>query len=693
MRSIARQGAMALLAALAGSLPARAQMQSAPESRPEERLVVLDVPYVAQSAALCGGAAVAMLLRYWGERNIRAEDFGPLVTPAGDGIRAADLVDAVRDRGWFAQPFTGDGAIVRAHVEAGRPIITLIEVAPAIFHYVVLVAWAEDGVLLHDPALAPFRSYDVATFMRAWSASGYWSLIVQPHDSATSSGTRSTAPPAPPTLAGRAAPTVTIAHAAADCTALLDLGVAAARRDDLATADRVFDTASERCPGSARVLLERAGLRFRQERYHEAAALAEAAVAADPTDAHAFLILAASRFLLGDAESSLDAWNRAGTPALDLTTISGLERMRFRVVADAIGIVPGQTITSAALRRARRRVLALPAVQRARVDYKPAENGLAEIDVAIAERPAYPRTRHELLAVASRLIAHGELQLDFVGIAGAGERWQGFWRWSDARPALNVSLSMPGPHGLGVWALEGGRSTESYALDPAGARNAITRRSVAVGLSDWISGHSAWNVGASVDHWDDRGAFGSAILGGRAATMDDDFSVAINLAGWAGSSQPFGRVSLDASARIPVTGALEAAIAGTFAYVSNGAPRDLWSGAGTGHGRTPLLRAHPLLDRADRISSDFFAPGLFSASIEARRWLLVPLPGLSLGVAGFLDAAAVFGTASARNSVDAGAGMRVRLGDTGILRIDFAVGITERARAFSLGFQPSAHSR
>jgi hypothetical protein len=37
--------------------------------------VLLDVPFVAQTEALCGGASVAMVQRYWGAREVSAADF------------------------------------------------------------------------------------------------------------------------------------------------------------------------------------------------------------------------------------------------------------------------------------------------------------------------------------------------------------------------------------------------------------------------------------------------------------------------------------------------------------------------------------------------------------------------------------------------------------------------------------------
>ena len=43
-----------------------------PSSLHAQSLTVLDVPFIAQSELLCGGAAAAMVMRYWGERGVDA---------------------------------------------------------------------------------------------------------------------------------------------------------------------------------------------------------------------------------------------------------------------------------------------------------------------------------------------------------------------------------------------------------------------------------------------------------------------------------------------------------------------------------------------------------------------------------------------------------------------------------------------
>src|SRR6185436_3333594 len=51
---------------------------------------VLDVPFVPQSPALCGGAALAMVIRYWDGPAVLAGDFADRIAPEGKGIRTED---------------------------------------------------------------------------------------------------------------------------------------------------------------------------------------------------------------------------------------------------------------------------------------------------------------------------------------------------------------------------------------------------------------------------------------------------------------------------------------------------------------------------------------------------------------------------------------------------------------------------
>src|SRR5262247_4525503 len=143
-------------------------------------LSLLDVPFIAQSEMLCGGAAAAMVMRYWGERGIDAESFQSLVDAKAGGIRTDVLAANLRGRAWNATALEGSSDTIAQELQQGRPVIVLLEDRPRTYHYVVVVARNADGVVFHDPARAPFRVMTAADFDKRWSAARRWMLVVTP---------------------------------------------------------------------------------------------------------------------------------------------------------------------------------------------------------------------------------------------------------------------------------------------------------------------------------------------------------------------------------------------------------------------------------------------------------------------------------------------------------------------------------
>src|SRR5258705_7945114 len=83
----------------------------------------IDVPFLPQTDALCGGAATAMVFRYWGDAHADVEAFTPLVDRRAGGIANDALVDAVRGRGWRVGRTEGSTESLRAHLANGEPVI------------------------------------------------------------------------------------------------------------------------------------------------------------------------------------------------------------------------------------------------------------------------------------------------------------------------------------------------------------------------------------------------------------------------------------------------------------------------------------------------------------------------------------------------------------------------------------------
>jgi hypothetical protein len=664
------------VAALAAAL-------AAPSRGADARVRVLDVPYLSQTTDLCGGAAAAMVLRYWGV-PATAEEFAPLVDARRRGILASDLVLALQRRGVSATPFRGEPTEVQRQLAQGRPVIALIGVDGGLLHYVVLLAWHEGRVLLHDPARAPFQVLLEAELLKAWQAGERWALVVTRDAAATGTS---------------AAATPTAEEPAAPCSELVREGVALARSGQPTPAEERLQAAAALCPEQPAPVLELAGLRFQAQRWDDAARLAEQAARRDPRDPHAWQTLAAARYLSGDGRGALPAFNRLGEPKLGLLKIDGLTRTRHRALEDRIALPGGSLLTARELDRARRRLQELPALRSSRVDYRPTGDGGADLEIAVVERPLLPRRPGDLLRLATRAVFERELELGLASPAGAGD-WVGFdWRFPAPRRALGVAVIAPAP--LRSSALLEARlrwDTQSYADDGALAPVREKQREAALSLSDWTRAGVRWELGASLQRFDGRRSFVAPSLALELRPLADRLALRASAATFAatGGDRGFSSLAIEGGwrSRADAAARLRARAAGRLA--TDGAPLLHWSGAGTGPGRPELLRAHPLL-RDDVVAGSVFGRRLLAFGIE---WepLRRSVGPLRLGVAAFADAAAATrrrapGTAS---EVDAGIGLRLALpGAAGALRVDFARGLRDGRQALSAGWQktwPGLHA-
>ena len=672
MRRLACGGAVLLTAVLA--LPHCVRAQDSPATGSSAATALLTMPFVPQSEALCGGAALAMVLRHHGVRGVQSEDFAHLVTDAGTGILTTDLTEAAERRGLQATPFTGSRDVVQAQLAAGVPVIALIEDRPGTYHYVVLLAWGDDRVLFHDPAVGPHQVMDEAAFMRAWQSAEFWALLTT-----RAAGGRA-ADSAVAADEGGAAVVSTLE--AQTCSTHIRDAASAASMNDLAAAERLLQFASRVCADSTVVVRERAGLRFRQQRYDEAEADALLRLSQAPDDTYAWNLLGASRFVQGERGTALDAWNRIGRPHNDLVHIQGLRRTPYRVVSDAVAIEPGGVVTAAALAHARRRTAALPAIARSRVDYHPISGDSVEVRVAVLEHPLLPSVPLAVAVHVVRAVSEQRVLVQPANLLRLGERWRLDGTWQGNRRALAVGVSVPRVLGMNaITHLDAGVRDRTFAEPAADGAPLVreTRRRAALMLTDWASAAVEWHGGVAADEWDAIGAFGSAFAGGALHLAGDRVVLRADATGWwSPDADAFGRVRIDAGLLTSPARRTDILLQAHGALTSAAAPLSAWNGAGTGRTSRALLRAHPLLDGAGIIRSQWWAPRLMAASLEVRQWLLTIGP-VDVGAAAFIDGARAGGGmagvdpeagADARGAVDGGAGLRLRVAGGPLVRID-----------------------
>ncbi len=631
---------------------------------------LLDVPYIQQSESLCGGAAAAMVMRYWGATGITAESFAPLLDGSGRGIPADALLRDLRGRGWDARSFRGDRSLVAARLADRQPVVALIEDRPGSFHFVVIVAWSGGSVIYHDPARTPFRVVREESFDAAWTKSDHWTMLALPPTGGAVSA------PAPAVEAPRPS-------AASPCAELIARGVDAAGRGDKTGALEVFTAAASVCPSDPAPLREAAGVYALDGKWPESGRLARAAVARDPADADAWRILATSAYVTGDPAAALAAWNAAGEPVIDLVSVQGLSRTRHAVATRLIGLEAETVLTTGRLAAAGKRLGDLPAADLARVSYRPLPGGRASVEGVAVERERFPTSRATLAVAAVRLAIDRELVLSAASLIGAGELATVSWRWWNNRPRIAAAYAIPSS--LGIWRAELFGEEQTYGRPEEAVVE--QRRGGSVALSQWTSTLTRWQLGAGFDRWAGIGRTGtvSALVDQR--LFDDRLSVHARGSFVAGAFRTWTAASgLDFRSSVRHSGAVLIGAAGVEAAGAE-SPRALWSGAGTGHGRGPLLRAHPLLDDG-RIDGDVFGRRLFSASGEGRHWLKPVMGVIRIAPAVFVDAAGARHRLRPGRAwhVDAGAGLRVALPGAGVLRLDLAKGLRDGATALSIAW-------
>jgi hypothetical protein len=656
---------------------------------PTDSSTPLAVPYLPQTVLLCGGAALAMVERWWGRRGVYAEEFASLVRPALGGILTAELDSAARARGWETHAIRGTPELTRQLLQAGVPVIALLEVARERYHYVVVLSWDADGVVFHDPAVAPSTHLTEAEFLSRWAGSEHWALVVQPPPLAPPEPAASGPPLSPPPVLLDSLP----------CRPWLDRALDAVAAEQLDAAASLLEQAAHACPAEPLVQRELAGVRFKQGRHAETIQLTSRYLVAEPRDALAWQLLATSRYLTGDLPGALEAWNRIDRPTVDLVVINGSRSIRYRQLATALSVPHGTMLTPPQVALARRRLQDVPAIRGAAVSYRAVPGGVVEVHAAVSERPAVaPAWRLAASNLASALTQE-TVALEGASLIGAGELWAAEWRWERARPRAALHVDIPAKLGVpGIVSLEGAREGMRMATDAAALTvvedtwrsvrlgfgawlNTAVRPTMSVGLERW-SGNRTWvtlSSGAELRSRDDRLRF--TVSGTHAAAVLDHAS-------WRhGGARVMWASSLGLS-----RSAWSARLGGDWTSV--GTPLGAWPVAGGNLSRAIPLRAEPSL-RADLLAGRAAGRSILHGGVAGD--LPVHRAGpLVFAVGAFLDGARVARSADPtvgdRNYLDGGIGIRIGVagGELGVLRVDLARGLlADRRSAVTAGMHLS----
>jgi len=150
-------------------------------SAPRPEVVIPGVPFLPQEEETCGPSALAMMLRFLGEKADTAEIAGETQTAGLRGTLITDLAAAARRRGVDAEVVALDPAGLRAEIDAGRPAILLVDLGVWVWsrpHYLLVYGYGPRGYVAHSGRTAG-QEVPASDLAVRWAKMGHLAIVAR----------------------------------------------------------------------------------------------------------------------------------------------------------------------------------------------------------------------------------------------------------------------------------------------------------------------------------------------------------------------------------------------------------------------------------------------------------------------------------------------------------------------------------
>lgn len=146
---------------------------------PGPEVVIPGVPFLPQEEETCGPSSLAMMLRFLGKGADTAEIAGETRTAGLRGTLITDLAAAARRRGVDAEVVALDPAGLRAEIDAGRPVILLVDLGAWVWsrpHYLLVYGYGPRGFVAHSGRTAG-REIPASELAARWAKMEYLAIV------------------------------------------------------------------------------------------------------------------------------------------------------------------------------------------------------------------------------------------------------------------------------------------------------------------------------------------------------------------------------------------------------------------------------------------------------------------------------------------------------------------------------------
>ncbi|HAM53638.1 MAG TPA: hypothetical protein DCP92_24200 [Nitrospiraceae bacterium] len=143
--------------------------------------IIRGLPFYPQEDYQCGPASLASVLNYWGSAVSPTDIAKHIYSRSARGTLNVDMVLYAEARGLEAFSYSGGLDDVRAKIEAGYPLIVLVDEGFSFYqvnHFMVLAGYSDDGVIVNS-GRKEGKFIPTGAFLKLWERTKFWTLFIR----------------------------------------------------------------------------------------------------------------------------------------------------------------------------------------------------------------------------------------------------------------------------------------------------------------------------------------------------------------------------------------------------------------------------------------------------------------------------------------------------------------------------------
>ncbi|RPJ53940.1 MAG: hypothetical protein EHM23_29965 [Acidobacteria bacterium] len=256
---------------------------------------------------------------------------------------------------------------------------------------------------------------------------------------------------------------------------------------------------------SGEILIELAGVQFKQRRYGEASKNLHRAISVGDTDPYVFNFLASLYYLEGNLEAAVKYWNLVGKPGIQGLKVEP-EGILDPVLMDrALAMSPSSELKLRSLRLTDRRLELLGIFARRRYDLAARQDGRFDLTIQTAEKADLRAdSRWSSMIMVAREIPFRTLNADVRNIRRSAVNWSSTFRWKFGNHLFASRLSAPlGRNPNLLYQADVTVRDEEWNLSGWGLEGRPTRLKLVETKADITSiagDRWSWSTGVAVSH-------------------------------------------------------------------------------------------------------------------------------------------------------------------------------------------------